>query len=223
MRSAARCDPPADARALDLHAHFIVAGDIGLRPANLPVPSAFHPVTIDLCPAFDERHCKALIANLYRPVRGRMRQCCHLARDFLRANTRAELSARKQGRKLPQPSLISWCALEAIWVFLGNEAGSQLARTEPFMLHNRGEKIDIVPQSLDPELVERRNLLVGCLIAGFAPCHQLGDHRVVEHRNFAAMIDAIIHPHAVNPAPSVGTAIVRPPLKRGRVFNQAAG
>ena len=50
----------------------------------------------------------------------------------------------------------------------------------------------LLPEPLDLERVERRDLRVDRLLARRRPGDQLGDHRVVEHRDLAALGDAVI-------------------------------
>ena len=58
--------------------------------------------------------------------------------------------------------------MEAFGIFLGDEAGGELARAEARMLHQRREEIDIVADALDLEGVERLDLPVDRLVAGRA-------------------------------------------------------
>src|SRR3546814_2926541 len=68
------------------------------------------------------------------------------------------------------------------------------------MLHDRRDEIDIVAEAFDFEAVECRDLKVGGFVACRAPRHQLGDHRVVEDRHFAAFLDPRIDAHAIDAA-----------------------
>ena len=63
---------------------------------------------------------------------------------------------------------------------------------EARMLHQRREEIDIVADAVDLEGVERLDLAVDRLLAGRALGDQLGDHRIVEHRDLAALDDAVV-------------------------------
>ena len=60
------------------------------------------------------------------------------------------------------------------------------------MLHQRRHEIDIMARPLDLEFVECFDLLVDGFQTGGCPGDQLGDHRVVEHRDFAAFDHAVI-------------------------------
>ncbi len=91
-------------------------------------------------------------------------------------------------------------AVEAVGIFLGDEAGGQFARTEARMLHDGADEIDIMAEAFDFEAVERGDLQVGGFVAGLAPGDQLGDHRVVEHGDLAAFGYAIVDADAVDAA-----------------------
>ena len=75
----------------------------------------------------------------------------------------------------------------------------------------RGEEIDIVADAVDHELVERGDLLVDRSFARRRPGDQLGDHRIVEHADLAAIGDAIVDADDQVPrhcdAPRTGVAI----------------
>ena len=83
-------------------------------------------------------------------------------------------------------------AVEAFGIFLGDEAGRDVAVAEARVLHQRGEEIDIVADAVDHELVERGDLRVDRRFARRRPGDQLGDHRVVEHADLAAVGDAVV-------------------------------
>ena len=55
------------------------------------------------------------------------------------------------------------------------------------------------------EGVERRDLPVDRLLAGRRPGDQLGDHRIVEDRDLAALGDAVVDAHALLLAPAGGS------------------
>ena len=68
----------------------------------------------------------------------------------------------------PISSRIGRRALEAFGIFLGDEAGGELAGAEARMLHQRREEIDIVADAVDLEGVERLDLAVDRRLAGRA-------------------------------------------------------
>ncbi len=59
--------------------------------------------------------------------------------------------------------------VEAFGIFLGDEAGRDIAVAEARVLHQRGEEIDIVADAVDHELVERLDLRVDRFARGSAP------------------------------------------------------
>ena len=83
-------------------------------------------------------------------------------------------------------------AVEAVGIFVGDEVGGEVARAEARVLHQRREEIDIVADAVDHERVERGDLRVDRRLAGRRPGDQLGDHRVVEHAELAAVDDAVV-------------------------------
>ena len=77
-------------------------------------------------------------------------------------------------------------------------------------------------KAFDFETVERGDLQVSRFVAGFAPCDQLGDHRVVEHRHFAAIIDAVINADAFDTATTVSVLVLSPASDWRAIARQAA-
>ncbi|KAF0160765.1 MAG: hypothetical protein FD160_4200, partial [Caulobacteraceae bacterium] len=81
-------------------------------------------------------------------------------------------------------------ARETLGEFLGDQVGGKLPLGEARQLDQRGEERDVVAQPPDMERVERGAKPLRGLCARGPARHQLGDHRVVEHRNLAALVDA---------------------------------
>ena len=96
--------------------------------------------------------------------------------------------------------------MKAAGEFLGDEAGGQRSRLPTRMLHQGGKKRDIVADALDGEGVERIGLRRDRLLAGRRMGHQLGDHRIVIERDFAAFGDAgiVAHGDAARAPPAAG-------------------
>ena len=63
------------------------------------------------------------------------------------------------------------------------------------MLHQRGLERDVRRNAADDETVQGVAHAGNGLLAGGAVHDQLGDHRIVEHRDFAAVVDAGIDAH----------------------------
>ena len=100
--------------------------------------------------------------------------------------------------------------MEAIGIFFRNETSGEFARSEARMLHNGANEINIVAQPLDLETIKRCDLQVGGLVTGLSPRDELGNHWVVEHANFAAVIDTVVYADAINAAAAILGSIVCP-------------
>ena len=109
--------------------------------------------------------------------------------------------------------------LETGRVVLRDKAGVEVPRQEPGMGQQRGLERNIARYAANHETVQRlahhRNRLRPVL-----PVHdQLGDHRVVKHRDLTAVLYPRIHPHTV-PMRGVGR---KHGLRRRRKTHQAPG
>ena len=82
------------------------------------------------------------------------------------------------------------CALEAIGEFGRDEIGGEAAILETLLLHDGGQEADIMVHTADDEALQRRRHALDRLGAGGRVGHQLGNHRIVIHREFAAGINA---------------------------------
>ncbi len=114
---------------------------------------------------------------------------------------------------------------EPIGEFLGDEAGRQLPRAPARVLHQRGKEGDVVADAVDDEGVERVGLRLDRAdpIAGVG--HQLGDHRIVMHRDFAALVDAGVVAHRDPLDVSLGRRAVfdQPPGRRQEAARRVLG
>ena len=79
------------------------------------------------------------------------------------------------------------------------KGGRKLAGAPARVLHDRGEKRNVVADAFDGESIERVGLRVDRLLAGLGVGDKLGDHRIVIERDLAALEDAgvVAHRHAV--------------------------
>ena len=76
------------------------------------------------------------------------------------------------------------------------------------MLHQRGQERDVVLDAVDDEGVERVGLQVDGGLARGRMRHQLGDHRIVEHGDLAALEDAgVVADGAAVGEPSCGRPV----------------
>ena len=72
------------------------------------------------------------------------------------AGLQRQLDDRGQRGEVGHQLLVGRRAVEPFGIFLGDEAGGEVAGAEPRVLQQRGEEIDIVGDALDLERVERR-------------------------------------------------------------------
>ncbi|MPL82810.1 hypothetical protein SDC9_28759 [bioreactor metagenome] len=94
---------------------------------------------------------------------------------------------RDGGRHVAQRLFVELDAVEAFRVFLGDEGGGDVALDEAVMVHHRRDEGQVVTDALDLEGVEREPHLLDRLEARRRPGAELGDHRVVIHRDLAAL------------------------------------
>ena len=83
-------------------------------------------------------------------------------------------------------------------IFFRQERRGQIAGLPAPVLHQRGEKGNVVAHALDGKGIERVGLRRDRLLPRCPMGHELGDHRIVVERNFAALVDAgvVAHGHA---------------------------
>jgi hypothetical protein len=99
--------------------------------------------------------------------------------------------------------------LEAVGVLLGNEARIELTAHKPGVRQQRRLEGDVAADTTDHEPVERFAHLGNGLGAVFAVHDELGNHRVVEHGDFAAIDHAGVHPHTTEVAVGIRCALQR--------------
>jgi len=95
--------------------------------------------------------------------------------------------------KLPRQRRAHSGARETIGKLFGDEPRGQPSFAKARVLHQRREEIDVVANALQLEPVERGHLKIGRFVARRPISDELGDHRIVEHRDLAALDHAIIH------------------------------
>src|SRR4029077_14197340 len=79
--------------------------------------------------------------------------------------------------------------VKSVWVLLREKSSRELSRLPARVLHQRGQKRNIVPEALDCERIERVGLCGDCFVAGRRVGYQLGDKGIVIERNLAALVD----------------------------------
>ena len=80
--------------------------------------------------------------------------------------------------------------METVGKFLGDEAGRKPSFAPARMLHQRGQKRNVVADAVDDESVERGRLGVDRAEPVGRVGDELGDHRIVVDRDLPALIDA---------------------------------
>src|SRR3546814_8652566 len=78
--------------------------------------------------------------------------------------------------------------------FLGDEAGGEVAGGKARMRHDRGEEGNIVRNAADIEGVQGSAHMRDRRRTVRSAGDQLGDHRIVEYRYFAAFLDTAVDP-----------------------------
>ncbi len=86
-------------------------------------------------------------------------------------------------------------AMESLGKLVGDIVGRYLAGLEPFLVHDRRQEGDVVAKALDVEVLQRPPHALDRIGPLRRPGAQLGDHRVVEHRNFVAFPHAGVVAH----------------------------
>ena len=91
---------------------------------------------------------------------------------------------------------------KSVGKFLGDEAGRQPAFAPARILHHRRQEWHVVADAVDVERIERLRLRLDRGGPRRAMSHELGDHRIVIDRDFAALLHAgiIAHGDAVDTA-----------------------
>ena len=121
----------------------------------------------------------------------------HPARDFGPANFGHTVHRGRSRSDAAQIAFGQVYADEPIWIFLSDKGGCHIPRDEFRMIHHGGQEWQIVTNALNFEPVERdAHMLNRCAACG-RPCAQLGDHRIVIHRNFAAFKNACVIAHGI--------------------------
>ena len=82
--------------------------------------------------------------------------------------------------------------LKAVWIFIGDKGGGDVPAFKPVMIIDRLKEGNIVPNTVELKFVEGALHRIYGDAAVLAPCAELGNHRVIIHRDFAAFINACI-------------------------------
>lgn len=112
------------------------------------------------------------------------------AGNFDRAVLYALVDDGGNGGKLTRLGFIRLDAGKPFRKFFRDKARREPSGPEPLMLHDGRQEGQIVADALHLETVQRLPHGVDGRLAILAPAAQLGDHRIVIHRDFAAFEDA---------------------------------
>src|SRR5690606_11952842 len=77
-----------------------------------------------------------------------------------------------------------------VGILLRGKRRGDVARDKPGVVHNRTQKRQVMPDSLDLKTIERNTHSLDRRAAIWPPSAELGDHRVIIHADLAALIDA---------------------------------
>ena len=98
---------------------------------------------------------------------------------------------------------------EALAVVLRNKSGVELPARKVRVTDQGGLKRDIAADAANQKPIKRLAHLLDRIRAIATVHDQLGDHRVIKHRDFAALVDAGIDPDATEMIIAVGRALQR--------------
>ena len=102
-----------------------------------------------------------------------------------------------EGDKPCRGSIGRWFGHEVALELGIDEAGRQVAAAEGLVFQDRRQELAVAEDAVDFIVVERQMQPVDGSLAGGRVGDQLGNHRIVIHRDLAALIDTGIHAHAL--------------------------
>ncbi len=139
---------------------------------------------------------KAFILNSYDPfVTNFALVIVHAARYAGATDFRNAVHGRCRHGDTLQRICVQCHAFEPFRVLLFDEGSCHVARDEHGVIHHRRQERQVVADAFDLEAVERHAHVLDRLFPGRRPGAELGDHRVVVHRDLAAFEDAGVVPH----------------------------
>ena len=127
-----------------------------------------------------------LVAKNNDPVAALLARLGHAAGNLLGAAGKKPVhisGRRRQDQRLVIRRRNAFKAVRKLVLDIGCR---DVSGAEPGLIHDRGHERDIVLNTFDVEAVERCSLNVERLVAVLAVRDQLGDHRVIEHRDLIA-------------------------------------
>ena len=101
------------------------------------------------------------------------------------------------GNRQQQRRVIVWyvAGVEALRVLFGDESGGEVTGLEARVLHQRSLERDVRRDATDNETIQGIAHAFDGLFTGSTMNDQLGDHRVVVHRDFATFVNTGIDTH----------------------------
>ncbi len=115
-----------------------------------------------------------------------------LSRNLRRAKHMDFVHERRNQRKFASPVLVKRYSAKPVGKFFSNEAGCQITGSEPVMLHDSPKEWDIVLNTFNMKRVQRLRHRVNRFFTRCRMSTELSNHRIIEERNFAPLINARI-------------------------------
>ncbi|NRP51472.1 hypothetical protein XMM354_003270 [Aliiroseovarius sp. xm-m-354] len=141
-------------------------------------------------------HVKVLTLKLHVPVAADLALVVvHPAGDTGAADFADAVHGGTGGGDAAQLAFWQGNALKTLGVFFSNKGGGHLARDKLGVIHYGRQERKVMSDPLDLKTIKRHAHLLNRLGPGRCPSTEFGDHWVVIHRNFAALIDAGIVTH----------------------------
>ena len=130
------------------------------------------------------------------PFLARRIRLTHTSGDLLPAACEDAVHIGCRGRQIEALFIGRFDAIEAIRELVLDIGRRDVARPEAFLVHHRRDERNIVLDAFDVKAVERGGLRIQGGVAVLAVRDQLGDHRIIEHRDLVALANAGIHAHS---------------------------
>src|SRR6478672_940035 len=127
------------------------------------------------------------------------RPAIQLARDPSLAFAEHVIDRRTDRREPSRDLAFRSARRKSLWKLLGDKAGRQVALAPARMVHQGRQERDVVADAVYVERIERMRLRLYRRGTRGRMGHELGDHRIVIDRDFAALLHAAIvaNGHAV--------------------------
>ena len=120
-----------------------------------------------------------------------------LPADARRTAQHAAVNVGRQGHQKVRVIVRHVFSLEALAIVFSDKTGIEITRHKLRVCQQRRLKRDVAADAANHKAIERLTHFGNRLKTVFTVDDELGNHRVVEHRNLAAVLHAGIDPHAV--------------------------